>query len=175
MHHDKMSSCVLPKCATCMLGKQMHCTPSTNSGALVKGKEMMLCCEHLQPGDSLDQYESSIPGHLPHTYGKEKKDNQYNGGTLFVDHTSSMVFIQHQVSLRTGETLQVKHKFEQLAQEHGVTIKEYHADNSPFGNADFVHSIKDNDQMIKFSGVSAHHQNGVAECMFKYTPKERDF
>ena len=90
MHHNKMSSCVLPKCAACVLGKQTRCMPGTNSGALVKGKEMKLCHEHLKPGDcvSLDQYESSIPGCLPHTYGKEKKDNQYNGGTLFVDHAS---------------------------------------------------------------------------------------
>ena len=98
-----------------------------------------------------------------HTYGKENKDDQYNGGTLFIDHASSMVFIQHQVSLCTGETPQAKHKFEQLACEHGVAIKSYHADNSPFGNADFVHSIEDHGQAIKFSGVGAHHQNGVAE------------
>ena len=130
-HHSKTSSCVLPKYAACMLGKQTRRWPGTNTGALVKWKEMMLRHEHLQPGNcvSLDQYESSIPGCLPHTYGKEKKDDQYNGGTLFIDHASSMVFIQHQVSLRMGETLQAKHKFEQLAREHGVTIKSYHADN----------------------------------------------
>ena len=152
-----------------MLGKQTRRRPGTNTGALVKGQEMMLRRDHLQPGDcvSLDQYESSIPGHLPHTYGKEKKDNQYNGGTLFINHASSMVFIQHQVSLHTGETLQAKHKFEQLARAHGVTIKSYHADNSPFGNADFVCSIEDNGQAIQFSGVGAHHQNGVTECTIK--------
>ena len=168
-HHSKTSSCVLPKCAACMLGKQTHRRPGTNTGVLVKGKEMMLRRDHLQPGDcvSLDQYESSIPGCLPHTYGKEKKDDQYNGGTLFIDHSSSMVFIQHQVSLRTGETLQAKHKFEQLAREHGVTIKSYHADNSTFGNADFVCSIEDNGQAIKFSGIGAHHQNGVKERTIK--------
>ena len=96
----------------CMLGKQMRHMPGTNSSALVKGTEMMLRHEHLQPGDcvSLDQYESSIPGCLPHTYGKEKKDDQYNGGTLFVDQASSMVFIQHQVSLQTEETLKAKQK-----------------------------------------------------------------
>ena len=104
---------------------------------------------------------------LPHSYGKEKTDDQYNGGTLFVDHASSMVFVQHQVSVRTGETLQAKHKFEQLAREHGVTIKGYNADNSPFGNSDVVHSIKDKDQLIKFSEIGAHHQNGVAEHTIK--------
>ena len=78
-HHAKTSSCVLPKCAACMLGKQTRRQPGTNTGALVKGKEMMLRHDHLRPGDcvSLDQYKSSICGHLPHTYGKEKKDYQY--------------------------------------------------------------------------------------------------
>ena len=78
-----------------------------------------------------------------------------------------MVFIQHQVSLRTGETLQAKLKFEQLAREHGVMVKSYHADNSPFGNADFVRSIEDNGQAIKLSGMGAHHQKGVAERTVK--------
>ena len=57
-HHPKTSSSVLPKCAACMLGKQMHRRPGTNTGALVKGKEMMLRRYHLQPGDcvSLNQY-----------------------------------------------------------------------------------------------------------------------
>ena len=41
-HHPKMSSCVLPKCAACMLGKQMRHLPGTNTCTLVKGKEMML-------------------------------------------------------------------------------------------------------------------------------------
>ena len=78
-HHAKTSSCVLPKCAACMLGKQTRRRPGTNTGALVKGKEMILRRNHLQPGDcvSLDQYKSSIRGRLPHTYGKEKKDDQY--------------------------------------------------------------------------------------------------
>ena len=73
--HPKASSCLLPKCAACMLGKQTRRQPGTNTGALVKGKEMMLRREHLQPGDcvSLDQYESSIPGRLPHTMGKNRR------------------------------------------------------------------------------------------------------
>ena len=62
---------------------------------------------------------------------------------------------------------QAKHKFEQLAREHGVTVKSYHAANSPFSNADFVRSIEDNGQAIKFSVMGAHNQNGVAERTIK--------
>ena len=56
---------------------------------------MMIKREHLSPGDcvSLDQYESSIRGRLPpQTKGKECTDEQYTGGTLFVDHASGMIF-----------------------------------------------------------------------------------
>ena len=50
-----------------------------------------------------------------------------------------------------------------MAREFSVSIKKYHADNMPFGNGDFVRSVEDSDQSIQFSGVGAHHQNGVAE------------
>jgi hypothetical protein len=46
--------------------------------------------------------------------GKELKKDQYTGGTIFVDHASSMVFIQNQVSLQSSSTVQSKHRFEQL-------------------------------------------------------------
>ena len=65
------------------------------------GKDSMLKREHLQPGDcvSIDQYESTIRGRLPHTYGKERTEEQYRGGTLFVDHASGMIFLVNQMSL----------------------------------------------------------------------------
>ena len=49
-----------------------------------------------------------------------------------------MIHIEHQFSLRIGETLQAKASFERLARAHGVTIKQYQADNAPFGSEDFL-------------------------------------
>ena len=167
----KTTSCVIPLCAACMLGKQHRRTPHSNHGGLVDGKDSMLKREHLQPGDcvSIDQYESTIRGRLPHTYGKERTEEQYRGGTLFVDHASGMIFLANQVSLRVGETISSKKKFERFADEYGVKIREYRADNAPFGREEFLNHVHGNGQRISFSGVGAHHQNGVAERAVKTT------
>jgi hypothetical protein len=42
-------------------------------------------------------------------------------------------------------------------------VKAYHADNHPFGSAEFRADITNQNQELTFSGTGAHHQNGVAE------------
>jgi hypothetical protein len=81
----------------------------------------------LQPGDcvSVNQYVSSVPGRLPHTAGKEKPNEKYNGGTIFVDHASSYIHLTHQVSLRAGETLKSKLGFERFADSCGVRLRSF--------------------------------------------------
>ena len=75
-----------------------------------------------------------------------------------------MVYIANQVSLRAGESTQAKHKFEQWACRHNVPkIHSYRADNFPFNSSKFHEDLQANGQTITFSGVGAHHQNGVAE------------
>jgi hypothetical protein len=52
----------------------------------------------VEPGDcfSLDQYESNVLGHLPHTKRREKEKFKYVGGTLAVDHGLTVIFRWHQ-------------------------------------------------------------------------------
>jgi hypothetical protein len=121
--------------------------------------------EDLDPGKkvSCDQYITSVPGRLPDTYGKESNKEKYRGGTIFYDHASGVIFLRHQVSLRAGETVRAKRAFEQFAKQNGVTIKSYRADNLPFNSKEFRDDLALHDQTIDFSGVGAHHQNGVAE------------
>ena len=162
--NSQMSSCERPLCTACELSKA---TRRTREGArqCTGGCEAAIRSSSLQPGDQvlIDQYQSSFPGRLPHTKGKEKKKDQYTGGTIFVDHASGLVSISHQVSLKVGETLRSKRKFEQQAKQFGVKIKSYRADNVPFGLDEFKNDIAENEQTIDYSGVGAHHQNGVAE------------
>jgi hypothetical protein len=55
----------------------------------------------LKPGNcvSLNQYESSYLGRLPHTKGKEELGEKYVGGTIGLDHTSGVIFVGHQPSI----------------------------------------------------------------------------
>jgi hypothetical protein len=74
-----------------------------------------------------------------------------------------MIFASHQVSLRAGETVLAKRKFEWMAAEEGVRIKGYHADNVPFDLQEFRLDIESKQQRLVLSGTGAHHQNEVTE------------
>ena len=132
-------SCLL--CAACQLSKQGRRTPNHAPNLPPR---MDIKQDDLKPGDcvSMDQYESSTPGRLRHTKGKEPKKDKFNSGTIFVDHTSGYIFLHNQVSLQTGKTLIGKHAFENFAKLCGVTVKKYRADNQPFWSAEFVTDIE---------------------------------
>ncbi len=53
--------------------------------------------------------------------------------------------------------------FEQYANDRGVTIQTYHADNGLFRAHKWVEACKNKGQSLTFSGVNAHHQNCMAE------------
>ena len=151
-------------CAACELGKQTRRSPDSESTTNYKG--MNIRRNYLDPGDevSIDQYISSIPGRLSTSFGKEKEMDKFNGGTIFCDHASSAIQIVNQVSLKSGETVKSKHLFEKFCREHNILkIKKYRADNLPFRSQRFMDDINQQNQLIDFSGVGAHHQNGVAE------------
>ena len=105
---------------------------------------MVIRRDDLQPGDrvSTDQYVSPVHGRLPHTKGKEKSQHQYSGGTIFYDHASGLVYLNHQVSLGAGDTVSGKHKFENFANEFGIKVKAYHADNQPFTAEAFLDDME---------------------------------
>jgi hypothetical protein len=159
------ASCPPPKCAACLLARQTYKGAGVSTEYKDPKKEMMLKTGHLAPGDavSMDQYQSSVKGRLPDTYGKEKEHDKYTGGTIFVDHASTRIFIKHQVSLKAGETIQAKRLFEKDASQYGITVKHYHADNGIFDTQQFLEEIDKHHQTIEFCGVGAHHQNGIAE------------
>lgn len=164
-HDPAATGCKHARCAACLLARQHRKSAGSSFTTNKPEKNMAIRANDLVPGQrvSTDQYVCAKPGRLPHTHGKEPPASQYNGGTLFYDHASALIFHQHQVSLGNGETIKGKHKFERFARSHGVQVKSYLADNQPFGSKAFVEDIETQNQKIDFSGVGAHHQNGVAE------------
>ena len=162
-------SCPRVKCPACQMGKQHVKTSNSRTIVTNKDLEMAVKRDDDEPGKhvSLDQVVCKVPGRLPNSYGKEVDSNRYTGATIFVDHASQFLWLVCQISLRAGETLLGKHAFEQFARGVGVMIRGYHADNQPFGSAEFLEDIDLQEQTITFSGVGAHHQNGVAENAVK--------
>ena len=88
---------------------------------------------------------------------------KYQGGTIFVDHASSLIFVNHQVSLNASETLRGKHLFERESLSCGVEIHGYRTDMGVYKSKEFQDDLLQREQTINYSGVGAHHQNGIAE------------
>ena len=157
--------CAHPTCPACRLAKAHRISSKAQTTSNKSDMEMAIRRNNLQPGEcfSVDQYISRTPGRLPGTKGKESLHARYTGGTIFVDHSSGFIFLRNQVSLGIEETLLAKHQLERYADQFGVKVLSFRADNKPFDADKFVEDLLVQNQTITYSGVGAHFQNGVAE------------
>lgn len=89
--------------------------------------------------------------------------HRYTCATSFVDHFTDFTYLKLQHSTGMEETITGKEEFEKLARENGITILAYHADNGVFASNQLRDHFTENNQQLTFSGVNAHHQNGLAE------------
>ena len=156
-----------PKCAACQYGKQhRRPIPGTTPSSVVKDRAHALKTDNLLPGQriSVDHFICSTRGRLLTSAGKTKLEEMYTGGCIFVDHASGYIFVEHQVSLNSHETLKAKESFERMCRNTGVVPQEFLADNSKtFTSAEFSRNLANFQQVIRFAGVGAHHHNGIAE------------
>lgn len=154
------------KCACCVMAKAHVRTPNTTQLRTID--EMVLKRNHLQRGErvSLDHYVASRPGRMWNTRSCGK-GNQYNGGSLYVDHASTFMFNYSQHTLQAAETIRGKTLFEQEARNIGVNIKSYRTDNGVFASQAFKQHCASQDQDLSYSGPHAQHENGVAERAIK--------
>ena len=68
------------------------------------------------------------------------------------------------------ETLEAKKAFESYADSHNVQILNYHAYNGIFRANEWIKDCQGepNPQGMSFSGVDAHHTNGISERRIRY-------
>ena len=154
------------KCAACLCAKA-HVRSPENLNPCRSNACMSLKRGHVNPGDciSADHYISSVPGRLPHTFGREK--DSYTCGSLFVDHASGKIFNFCQYSTNANETIKSAQRLESMARQENIKVKKYHSDNGIFAKTAFKTHCESQQQEFSFSGVGAHHQNGVAERNIK--------
>jgi hypothetical protein len=88
---------------------------------------------------------------------------RYKAASIFVDHFSRLRFVHLMQDLSSEESVKAKRAFEQLAAEHGVTIRHYHCNNGRFADNAFKQACQERNQQLTFCGVNAHFQNGIAE------------
>ena len=152
----------IPRCSAYFFRKQSCTSPKTyGSGAVIAD-------EHDQPGMwiSIDQIESPQGGLIPVLKGKQTS-RKYHTDTIFIDNFSKLIYVDFSESTAANEPVEEKLAFEKYAATFGVKIQKYHAENGTFNTRVFTESINSANQTIYFSGVDAHHQNGIAERMIK--------
>ena len=110
----------------------------------------------------MDQLESNTPGFIAQLKGKLTQQ-RYHYATVFVDQYSGYTFVHLQRRITSEETVQAKHAFERAAEQRGVKILHYHADNGRFVDNAFIADCNAQRQSLSYCGVNAHFQNGIAE------------
>lgn len=156
----RLARCRVPMCQSCIYGKMTRRPWRTKPGSQEKAKLKVITA----PGQcvSVDQLESTAPGLIAQMKGMLTRQ-RYRAATVFVDHFSGLSYVHLQKSTNAVETLAAKHAFELYAKTHGNSILHYHADNGRFAENLWKQDVLAQGQKLTFCGVSAHHQNGVAE------------
>ena len=151
-------TCMKPFCTACQYGKL------TKRPWRVKEDNKKSTKVAARPGQivSVDQLESNTPGFIAQLKGKLTQ-KRYNYAMVFVDQFSGYSFVYLQQRITSEETVQAKHAFERAAEQHGVKILHYHADNGRFADNAFIADCNAQRQRLSYCGVNAHFQNGIAE------------
>ena len=110
----------------------------------------------------MDQLESTSPGFIAQLK-QTLTQQRYRYATVFVDQFSLYNFVYLQKRVTSQETVMAKQAFEQFAEQHGVKIKHYHADNGRFADNAFIQDCHANRQSLSYCSVNAHFQNGKSE------------
>ena len=155
-----LAKVTIPKCAACLFGG-MTKVPWRRKPKSTGNAEIFVATA---PGQvvSVDQMVSTLPGFIAQMTGRLTK-RRYTSATIFVDHFSRLKFVFLMQSMTSEETIRAKEAFERFASNHGVVIKQYHADNGRFKDNAFINHCNQSGQQLTFCGVNAHFQNGIAE------------
>ena len=157
-----LAKCDIPVCSSCMYSK-MSKRPWRN-----KTRQDFKAKTPVDPGEvvSVDQMVSPTAGFIAQMTGILTKQ-RYKYATVYVDQATRFGYVHLQKTGSVGETLEGKKAFEILAQDSGISVKGYHADNGIFRANAWVNSCNAASQRLTFAGVNAHHQNGIAERRIK--------
>ena len=74
-----------------------------------------------------------------------------------------MGFVYLQKTCSAEETIEAKRAFEQYAENQGVRVEVYHADNQIFKAKKWIKECRQRKQDLTFAGVNVHHQNSITE------------
>ena len=103
-------NCAVPACESCMSARAKKRSTNTKKVKLLVENEGALSRDKIEVGYfvSTDKFVCKTPGRLPTGYGRESIGRSFQGGTIYNDSTSSLVWVENKVSLGSNETVMGK-------------------------------------------------------------------
>ena len=112
---------------------------------------------------STDQIICKTLGLLPTGYGIDSTDSHFQGGTIYNNVASGMIWIENQVLLGINETMVGKSQFEWWLWGQAVAeVSHYNGNNGIFTVDEYRKDCDDKGQSQIFWGVGAQHHNAWA-------------
>ncbi len=130
-----VKKCSVPACESCLLAWAKKQSPGVAKQNHVVEKEGALSRDRTEVGDfvSTDWFICNTPGRLPSGYGREAPDFHLQGGTIYNDAASGLIWVENQISLGANETVMGKSRFKQwLWDQAAAEVAHYHGDNKIF-------------------------------------------
>ena len=154
----RLLKCTNPFCTACQYGKL------TRKFWLPKGVPTTPIWKATFPGQIvvIDQLQSTMVGFIAQLKGK-LNTQRYRYVSVFVDQHSRYAYVYLQQAITSAETVQEKHSFEHLAEDMGIRIHHYHADNCKFADKGFIEDCQRQSQGLTYCGVNVHFQNRIVE------------
>jgi hypothetical protein len=159
-------NCIVPPCQLCLLARARKRSPKILRTQALEDREGAITRDQYEVGDfvSTDQFICKTPGRLPTGYGRESQGHRFQGGTIYNDAASGMIWVENQISLGANKTVMGKARFEQWLWDLCVSeVKHYHGDNGIFSAEEYCRHCTKKGQSLSFSSVGAQHQNARAE------------
>ena len=129
----KLQYCQNVVCPACLDGKQKRRPWRT------KGQSTLLIKKSTYAGEcmSVNQLISPLPELIGQTT-EQLATSRYRVATIFIDHFLNIDYVHIQKATSAKDTLEAKSHFEHFAQDQGVVIRHYHANNGIFASNGFV-------------------------------------
>jgi hypothetical protein len=108
-------NCIVPPCQLCLLTCTKKCSPKVSWTQPLEDCEGAITRDQFEVGDfvSTDRFICKTPGRLPTNYGQESQGCHFQGGTIYNDSASGLIWVENQVSLGASKKVMGKAHLEQ--------------------------------------------------------------
>ena len=108
-------NCAIPVCVSCLLDRSKKRSHGVTKSNALPEKQGYLTIYKYDVGDfvSTDQFIFKTPERFPAGYGLDYLDRCFQGGTIYNDAASGLIWVKNQVFIGANNTVMGKQRLEQ--------------------------------------------------------------